>query len=73
MKKLQIVHNKMVRLITHTKIGDMVPNTKLRAEVGLMSVNQLAVFHMVMDLRKILCNDVCDELKCFRRSYALIY
>jgi len=61
--RLQIAQNQMTRSWLQVKRSDKVNMRKARSELGLMSVNQLAVFTILTETRKILINDTIPWMK----------
>ena len=48
-KELQIVQKSMVRVILGLKQADHVNMSEVRDKIGMFSVNQMAVYHTVME------------------------
>ena len=63
MKKLQVLHNDMLRIVNGVRRSQHVNMDKLRKEKGQMSVNQLTVYHVALETRNILWNNSSTELK----------
>ena len=53
----------MVRVITHTQLREKKAMADLRAQLNMMSVNQLIVYHILLDTFNILRFDSCPQLK----------
>ena len=62
-KELQIVQNSMVRVILGLKQADHVNMSEVRDKIGMFSVNQMAVYHTVMEAYNIINRKASDQLK----------
>ena len=67
--KLQVVQNQMTRTWLKVKLSDKVNMAKARTNLGFMSVNQMAVFSILSETRKILVNDTIPWIKTILTSY----
>ena len=48
-RKLQTIQNTMLRMIFGFRMQDMVNMEKLRAEIGMFSVNQMNCYHVLIE------------------------
>ena len=61
--RLQMAQNRMIRMVTHTSLKERKPMTELRASLGMMSVNQIIIYHILLDTFNTLRFDSCPQLK----------
>ena len=59
----------MTRTWLKVKLSDKVNMAKARTNLGFMSVNQMAVFSILSETRKILVNDTIPWIKTILTSY----
>ena len=52
--QLQVLQNKMIRLIEGKKQSDMVNMKSLRSQIGMMSINQIACYHILIETYNII-------------------
>ena len=62
-KELQIVQNSMVRVILGLNIADHINMAKERDKIGMFSVNQMAVYHTVMEAYNITNKSASEQLQ----------
>ena len=62
-EKLQVVQNDILRVIYGKHRGDHTNMQKLREEKKVMSVNQLSVYHVAMDMFNIINHASSDTLQ----------
>ena len=62
-KDLQIVQNSMVRVILGLKQANHVNMSEVRKKIGMFSVNQMAVYHTVMEVYNIINRKASDQLQ----------
>ena len=60
---IQVLHNDMLRLIAGYERRDKINMKRLRERFKMMSVNQLACYHMLMECRNIMVNNASRQLK----------
>ena len=60
---LQVLHNDMLRLIAGHRRSDRTNMKELRSKFNMMSVNQLACYHILMECRNILENNASKQVK----------
>ena len=63
LKELQVLQNDMVRIITGHKRSDRVNMNELRKSIKMMSVNQMACYHIILDTYNIIHYSSCEELR----------
>ena len=63
LNRLQIVQNKMFRLLAGKKVKDKVRVEELARKFGLMSINQMASYHALMETYKIVHFNSSDKLR----------
>ena len=61
--KLQVVQNDMIRVLNGKTRGDHTNMKKLREELKIMSVNQLSVYHVGMEMFNIINNGSSEPLQ----------
>ena len=59
---LQVMQNNMLRSIHGLRISDRVNMLELRTEIKIMSVNQMNIYHTVMEVFNILRNSSSDQI-----------
>ena len=73
--KLQVVQNDMLRILNGKTRGDHTNMKKLREELKIMSVNQLSVYHVAIEMFNIINNASSEPLqrkmKIEERGYQL--
>ena len=52
LSEMQVTQNKMLRIINKNTLSDKIPTSKLLEKSGMLSVNQLMAFSILMDLWK---------------------
>ena len=62
-KELQIVQNSMVRVILGLKQADHVNMSEVRDKIGMFSVNQMAIYHTVMEAYNKINRKASDQLQ----------
>ena len=62
-KELQVVQNSMVRVILGLKLANHVNMKKQRIKIKMFSVNQMAVYHTVMEVYNIINKNASDQLQ----------
>jgi hypothetical protein len=62
-KELQIVQNSMVRVILGLKQADHINMEKQRKKIKMMSVNQMSVYHTVMEAFNIINKTASEQLE----------
>ena len=62
-KELQVVQNSMVRVILGLNIADHINMAKERDKIGMFSVNQMAVYHTVMEAYNITNKTASEQLQ----------
>ena len=62
LNRLQVLQNDMVRLITGHKRSDNIQMCQLRSSIKMMSVNQIACYHIIIEAYNIINHKSCDEL-----------
>jgi hypothetical protein len=62
-KELQIVQNSMVRAILGLKQADHVTMSEVRNKIRMFSVNQMAVYHTVMEAYNITNKSASEQLQ----------
>ena len=60
---LQVLQNDMLRLIAGYKRSDRVNMSKLRKKSNIMSINQLACYHILMECKNILDHNASKQVK----------
>ena len=63
MKSLQVLQNDMIRLINGYTRSDHINMKELRAKTRLLSVNQLSVYHTVLEVYNVVWNNSSMQLK----------
>ena len=63
MQKLQVVQNDMMRIICGYKRSDHVNMSELYKEKRMMSVNQMCVYHILLEMFNVLNNNSSEQLK----------
>ena len=73
--KLQVIQNDMMRLLIGKDRKSHTNMEKLRNELGMMSVNQLSVYHVAIEMFNIINNksseSLHEEMKMESRGYGL--
>ena len=59
---LQIMQNNMLRIIHGLRISDRVSMLELRTEIKIMSVNQMTIYHTIMEVFNILYNYSSEQI-----------
>ena len=62
-KKCQTLQNTMIRVIFGIKHGMHVNMQDLRRKINMMSVNQMAVYHTLMECNNIVKNSASEQIK----------
>ena len=60
---LQTLQNRMIRVIFGIKYGTHVNMQDMRRKIDMMSVNQMAVYHTIMDCNNIVRNSASEQIK----------
>ena len=60
---LQVLQNDMLRLISGYKRSDRINMSDLRKKAKMMSVNQLACYHIIMECKNILSHNASKQVK----------
>jgi hypothetical protein len=69
MQQLQIMQNKMMRVILKKRLADHIPVRKLLEETGFLSVNQMSVQHVLNETFKIVRYDTVPYIsKLFQKQ-----
>ena len=63
LQKLQVLQNNMMRVVHGLKRADHINMAKLREEEGLMSVNQLAYYHHLVEMYNVIWKNSSGQLK----------
>jgi hypothetical protein len=59
---LQIIQNNMLRIIHGLRISDRVNMLELRTKIKIMSVNQMTIYHTIMEVFNILYNYSSEQI-----------
>ena len=62
-KQLQTVQNDVIRAICGDRRSQHVNMKKVRAKYKLMSVNQISVYHTILEVYKVINKSSSDQLK----------
>ena len=62
MQKLQVIQNEMIRMICGYKRGQHVRMENIARKCKIMSVNQMSVYHMLLEMFNILNKNSSEEL-----------
>ena len=62
-KELQVVQNSMIRVIRGLKQADHINMKKVRKEINMLSVNQMSVYHTVMEAFNITNRTASEQLQ----------
>ena len=62
-KELQVVQNTMIRVIRGLKQADHINMKKVRKQINMLSVNQMSVYHTVMEVYNITNRKDSDQLQ----------
>ena len=63
LQKLQVIQNDMIRVLYNHKRTDHIEMKKLREKVNIMSVNQLCVYHVALEMFNIIVNSSAEKVK----------
>ena len=61
-ESLQVIQNNMLRTIHGLRITDRVNMLELRKKIKMMSVNQMTIYHIIMEVFKILHNKSSEQI-----------
>ena len=61
-ESLQVIQNNMLRTIHGLRITDRVNMLELRKKIKMMSVNQMTIYHTIMEVFKILHNKSSEQI-----------
>ena len=59
---LQIIQNNMLRIIHGLRISDRVNMLELRTKIKMMSVNQMAIYHRIIEVFSIIYNSSSEQI-----------
>ena len=62
-KELQVVQNSMVRVILGLKQADHINMREVRKQINMLSVNQMSVYHTVMEAYNIFNRTASEQLQ----------
>ena len=62
-KELQVVQNSMIRVIRGLKQADHINMKKVRKQINMLSVNQMSVYHTVMEVFNITNRTASEQLQ----------
>ena len=62
-KELQVVQNSMIRVIRGLKQADHINMKKVRKQINMLSVNQMSVYHTVMEAFNITNRTASEQLQ----------
>ena len=63
LQKLQVIQNDMIRILGNNKRSDHVVMKKEREKMNMMSVNQLCVYHVALEMFNIIVNSSAEKVK----------
>ena len=58
----KVIRNNMLRTIHGLRISDRVNMLELRKKIKMMSVNQMTIYHTIMEVFKILHNKSSEQI-----------
>ena len=59
---LQVLQNKMLRLVHGLRISNRVNMLELRTKIKMMSVNQMSIYHTIMEVFNIIHNKSSEQI-----------
>ena len=63
LKKIQVIQNDMIRLLGNYKRSDHMEMKSLREKMNIMSVNQMCVYHVALEMFNIVVNSSAERVK----------
>jgi hypothetical protein len=63
LSELNVLQNEMMRIVTGRKLSDRISSKQMREELGIMSVNQLCCYHIIMETYSILVNETSEYIR----------
>ena len=63
LQKLQVIQNDMIRLLNNYRRTDHIEMKTLREKMNIMSVNQLCVYHVALEMFNIVVNSSAERVK----------
>ena len=61
-RNIQILQNDMIRIIRGLKRSDKINMARIRKQIGMMSVNQMACYHILMETYNIIQNGSSEDI-----------
>ena len=62
-RELQKLQNKMLRIVNKTKRKEKVSIKELLQKAGMMSINHMAIYHLIMETKNVLYNGTSEALR----------
>ena len=62
-KSLQTMQNNMIRMILDLKMKDHIKMQNVREKIKMMSVNQMAVYHTLLETYNVVRNSTSEQIK----------